>query len=401
MRIWKKVTALLLSSALLLGTFAACGAKTESKTTAAALTENTEAATAHGESSGEETGLRQNPDGTRTILDQAGNEVTIPAELHRVVILSMYALPSVYCLFDGAADKLVGMHPSSKAAAVNSQLVNIYPGLKDVTTDFYQGNDLNVEELLKLQPDVVFYSADNKEEYEKCVNAGIPAIGFSSSKFGNDAVRTFAAWVQQMGEIMGQEEVARGMIEEGEKNYEEIEEKLKSAGDKLQKPKVLILFNYGNGVMKTSGGDFFGQYWIESAGGINVAQELRKQADITMEQVYAWDPDMIFITNFSAYQPSDLFENKIEGDDWSKVKAVQDRKVYKFPLGMYRWFPPAAESPLTLSWMATKIQPELFSDIDMNQRVKEYYKNFYHYDITEEQLEQVFYPPSAAAGQKK
>ena len=49
-----------------------------------------------------------------------------------------------------------------------------------------------------------------------------------------------------------------------------------------------------------------------------------------MEQIYEWDPDIIYITNFSPYQPEDLINNTIEGNDWSSVKAVKEGKVYKF-----------------------------------------------------------------------
>ena len=94
-----------------------------------------------------------------------------------------------------------------------------------------------------------------------------------------------------------------------------------------------------------------------------MAADLSGTPEINMEQVYEWDPDIIFITNFSPYQPDDLYNNTIDGDDWSNVTAVKNQQVYKFPLGMYRWFPPASDTPLVLKWLATKIQPDLFKDL--------------------------------------
>ena len=32
-------------------------------------------------------------------------------------------------------------------------------------------------------------------------------------------------------------------------------------------------------------------------------------------------------------QPDDLYNNAIDGDDWSNVAAVKNQQVYKFPLG--------------------------------------------------------------------
>ena len=50
-----------------------------------------------------------------------------------------------------------------------------------------------------------------------------------------------------------------------------------------------------------------------------------------MEQIYAWDPDIIYITNFSRHMPEDLYENAILGHDWSTIRTVRERKIYKLP----------------------------------------------------------------------
>lgn len=334
---------------------------------------------------------------TRTVVDHTGREVEIPAEINRVVISSLLPLPSVYCLFEGSAEKLVGMHPSSMAAAKNSILPKVVPDILDVKTDFLQGGEVNMEELLNLKPDVVFYSANNTDEYEKLAAAGIPAIGFSTSNWNYDCVATFENWVNLLGEVLNQQDKAAGIADYGHQVYDEVQSVLNKAGD-IKKPRVLILFNYSNGVIKTSGSDFFGQYWIDSTGGINVAAGLKGTPEINMEQIYEWNPDIIYITNFSPHLPEDLYNNTIEGNDWSSVKAVKEGKVYKFPLGMYRWFPPASDTPLVLKWLAQKNQPELFADVDMNQEVRTYYKRFYHVDLTDDDIYQIFHPAREASG---
>lgn len=383
--IGKKILTAMMSGILLVSALAGCAGSTggsQASSSAPAASSETTAA-------------------TRTITDHAGNQVVIPTEINRVVISSILPLPSVFCLFDGAADKLVGMDPSSMAAAKNSILPKIHPEVLNVNTSFIKDGNINIEELLKLKPDVVLYSADNKADYEALTKAGIPAIAFSTSKFDFDTVKTFDNWVSLMGEIFGQQETAKKIADYGYEVKDKITKTIDSAGADLKKPKVLILFRYDNGSIKTSGSKFFGQYWLDTTGAENVAKDLKGIAEINMEQVYQWNPDMIFITNFTPYQPDDLYNNSIEGFDWSKVKAVQDKKVYKFPLGMYRWFPPASDTPLAMQWLATKNQPELFKDIDMNKEVKEYYKRFYNYDLTDEEMTQIFNPSSEASGLKK
>lgn len=334
---------------------------------------------------------------TRTIIDHAGNEVTLPDKLERVVISGLLPLPSIFVQFRGSADEIVGMHPSSMAAAENSYLINIYPEIMEADTSFVVNGAVNIEELMKLEPDVVYYSATNVEEYELYKKAGIPAVGFSTTIADYDCVETYAAWIDLFGKIYGEQEEADAIIAEGRQVAEEIIS-VTSEIPEEEKPRVMMIMNYANGVMKVVGSNFFSEYWIDAAGGINVAADLSASNEVNMEQVYEWDPDMIFITNFSPYLAEDLLDNTIEGYDWSNVKAVKEGKVYKFPLGMYRWFPPASDTPLVLQWLAKTIQPEYFTEIDMDAEIKDFYKTYYHVDLTEEDLQKIYHPTREASG---
>ena len=336
---------------------------------------------------------------TRVVVDHTGKEVRIPAKIERIVITGPWPLPSVYCLFEGAGDKLVGIHPGSMSAAKHSLLPRVAPGILKARTEFLKGDVLNSEELFELKPDVVFYRVEAAAHAKQLALTGIPAVGFSTALSGFDTIKTFESWVHLLGEVLQQEDRASGIVEYGRRTYDEIQDALNGVKG-LERPRALILFNYGEGNIKTSGSNFYGQYWLESTGAINVASELSGVADINMEQVYAWDPDIIYITNFSRHMPEDLYENAIPGHDWSTVRAVRERKVYKFPLGMYRWYPPASDTPLVLKWLAKKNQPELFADVDMDAEVRAYYKRFYNLDLTDEDLRNIFNPAREAANAK-
>lgn len=336
---------------------------------------------------------------TRTIIDHAGNEVTLPAQLDRVVISGILPLPSVFCQFRGTAEEIVGMHPSSMAAAENSYLINVFPEILEADTSFVVNGAVNIEELMKLEPDVVFYSATNAEEYELYKKAGIPAVGFSTTIADYDCVETYAKWIEQFGEIYGQKEEADAIIAEGRQVAEEISA-ITSTIPEDEKPSVLILFNYANGTMTTAGSGFFSEYWLETAGAVNAAAEINRSGEINMEQVYEWDPDIILITNFSPYLAEDILNNTIEGHDWSNVKAVKEGQVYKFPLGMYRWFPPASDTPLVLMWLAKTLQPEYFETLDMDAEIKEFYQTHYNVELTDEDIQKIYNPAREAAGVK-
>ncbi len=335
---------------------------------------------------------------TRVIVDHAGNEVELPKEINRIVITTITPLPSVYSLFDDSAEKLVGMSPSSMAAAKNSLMVEVMPEIEHISTGFMQGNEVNIEELLSMKPDVVFYREGNDEEYEKLKEAGIPAVCFSTSQWGSNAIETFEAWVELLGNVLGQEDKAAGITDYGREIYNLIQERTADIPEE-EKPENLWIYKYPNETIQTSGASHFGAWWSEASGAVNAASDQNiSNPELNMEQIYTYDPDKIFITNFAPYLEEDLYQNVIEGHDWSVVRAVQEQEVYKCPLGMYRWYAPSSDTPLMLMWMAKQNHPERFADIDLEKMVEEYYEHFYGISLNEEQMEQIFNPVREAAG---
>ncbi|MDO5718593.1 MAG: ABC transporter substrate-binding protein [Tissierellia bacterium] len=335
-------------------------------------------------------------EGEKIIIDQVGHEIKIPRKINRVVISSLWPLPSVYCLFQGSSEGLVGMHPASKSAAIYSLLPEIAPEVKDVETNFVQNGEMNVEELMKLKPDVVFGSKET--EYEMVTKAGIPYVQFVANPTGDgNAIESVGSWLKLLGEIFDKEDRADEIMNEGYQVLEEIEKVVNNVAEK-DKVRALIIFKYDDGQLAVAGKGHFGDFWLNSAGAINVAGEVQGPKDVNMEQIYTWNPDKIFLTNFTSHMPEDFYENTIDNHDWSNIKAVQNKEVYKIPLGMYRWYPPSSDTPLMLKWMALKNYPELFKDLDINQEVREYYEKFYEKDLTDEQIENIFNPSREAAG---
>ena len=141
--------------------------------------------------------------------------------------------------------------------------------------------------------------------------------------------------------------------------------------------------------LKVSGSGY-ANFWVEWAGGKNPAKELTgEQVNVNMEQIYQWNPEILFIGNFTELQPSDFVENKLDGQDWSVVEAVKNQEVYKVPIGGYRWDPPGIETPLMAKWVAKILHPELFADMDMRTEITEFYKEIYDFEITDEILDEI------------
>ena len=322
---------------------------------------------------------------TRIVVDHEGVEVEIPTKIDRVVVGNTLPLASVLSVYLGGAEKIVGLHPASMSAAESGLLSEIYPEILEAKTDFINGSEINIEELLKLDPDIVI--GVPKDQAETIRKAGIPALTLSVSNWDYDVVETYVQWNNLFDEIFGESEITEKVSEYSKEAYELIQERVSTIAEE-DKKKVLILYKYDDKTITTSGQNFFGQYWTDATGSINVAQDItgNNAININMEQVYQWNPDVIIITNFTSVQPEDLYNNNIDGEDWSTVSAVQNGQVYKMPLGLYRTFTPGADTPVTLQWFAKTIYPELFEDINIEEVTKSYYKDYHNIDMSDEQI---------------
>ncbi|MBR1844353.1 MAG: ABC transporter substrate-binding protein [Lachnospiraceae bacterium] len=341
---------------------------------------------------------------THIVVDHGGNEVEVPNKIERIVVTDIFPIPAVLSVFFNSADKIVGIAPTSMSAAKNSLLSKIYPEILNANADFMNGNVINVEELMKLNPDVVFYSENNNEQKEVLTKAGFCAIGISANGWHYDCIETLNHWLQTLTEVFKYSDDISILTERSDKAQKmsnEIYDMIKERVSKLskeEKKRVFFLFQYNDSTMLTSGKNFFGEWWAEAVGCINVAEELEKDNSVAtnLEQVYAWNPDMIFITNFTTALPKDLYENTIGNYDWSEVKAVKDREVYKLPLGMYRTYTPGIDTPITLLWFAKTAYPGLFSDVDLVKETREYYKNIFDVDLTDDEIKSIFNPDANA-----
>ena len=331
--------------------------------------------------------------GTHVITDHLGIEVEVPYEVNRIAVGNILPLPSVLTVFFDSAEKIVGMSPNSMSAAENGLLGELYPEVLNAETAYMNGTDINLEELMKLEPDVVFYSASQPDQGEQLRNAGFAAVAISVNKWEYNAIETLNHWIILLSEIFPDNDKTEIVAKYSKEYYELVQERVAEITEE-ERERVFFLFKYTDTNMQTSGSKFFGQFWADAIGAINVAEEIQmdNQVDANMEQVYAWNPSTIFITNFTAAQPEDLYTNAIGNYDWSAIDAVQNEKVYKMPLGMYRSYTPGADTPVTLLWFAKTIYPELFEDIDIIQETKDYYKEVFGLELTDDQAASIFAP---------
>ena len=313
------------------------------------------------------------------IEDQLGKTIELDGIPQRVATTIM-PFPYIFYAVVGNNDNLVGCNPSSMIAYENSALKYMYPELKNADTSFVDTSFVvNVEELLKLNPDVVFQWNYMDDEIAKMEEAGIKVVALQYGTL--DDLET---WIRIIGKMFQKEDRAEELITYFNENVDEVTEKISTLSED-DYSNILILSDN----LKVTGTGF-ANYWVEKSGAINPAKDLSGEAlNVNMEQIYEWNPSIIYIGNFTELQPSDLIDNKLEGQDWSVVDAVQNQQVYNIPIGGYRWDPPGIETPLMVKWLAKIQHPELFEDMDMYEEVSKFYKDVYNFELTDEMLDEI------------
>lgn len=331
----------------------------------------------------------ENANKTITLIDHAGKEVTIPAQPRRVVIDQVPLIATYVMFHGGSAPYIVGLSGNVLAAVSKTALVDIAPEIKSVSTAHYTNGELNVEQLLNLKPDVVFFSAGNTARGELFAKAGIPAVGFSTN---GDPTTLYADWLRLLEKVFRQPGKMNGMIKYGDKLIADVAKRASSVPDKRRK-KMMILFNYNNGELRVSGSrKHFGYHWLRTVNVLNAAESVQGVTAVNLEQVYGWQPELIVMPGNGqcSITPSEVIENTVEGADFSPLRAVGDGKVYSSELGLWSWYTPNPDAPLVVLWLAKLAYPDLFADMDLKKKTFEYYHMFYHYDLTAAQIDAVY-----------
>lgn len=319
---------------------------------------------------------------TREITDMAGRTMTIPAEINGVFSTGPIAAIYLYTL---VPDKLLGWNYELNDIE-KSIILEKYHSLPN----FGMGDAINYEAVIAAGPDIAFnVSAINEgtiDASDKLAESlGIPVVMVSTDMTDAPEVYRF------MGELFGVEDQAELLAAYAERTFDDI-----SNMDIPDEEKVRIYYGNGEDSLETApAGSSHGQI-IDMVNAINAADlELGdgSRVQISKEQLLAWDPDVIIVNG----EPKATLSGGAAADailndpDYAVLKAVQNGMVFGTPNAPFSWVdrPPGPNRIIGMRWLAGKIYPDYFN-FDVDEEVREFFHLFYHVDLTDEQLVEVY-----------
>ncbi len=280
-------------------------------------------------------------DGGLTVTDLTGQRIELRGPTRRVVTIPMPAASMIVAV-NGGPEVLVGMNAVSRTAIEGSFLGEVYPELLDVPTDV-AGTEFapNVESVLSVNPDVVIQWGDRGPGIvDPLRNVGLSVVGLTYGT-QQDLEDTVALY----GELLDKQNRARVILDEMQRGLDGLRAAEHGSG---AVPSVLYLRGALDG-LQVGGGASYNHFVTELVGARNPAAGIdAEQGTIDTEQLLAWDPDLILLGNFGPMMPENMYADPA----LATLQAVRRRRVYKVPLGGYRWDPPSQESPLMWQWLA-------------------------------------------------
>ena len=249
----------------------------------------------------------------------------------------------------------------------------------------------NAEQVVALNPDVIFIPVDLKDQYESDAKAKMDAAGIQTIyiDYHAEKLESHQKSIEAIGKALGKEERAA----EINKFYTERVTRVLDRVSKINKPKPTVYLEVGMNGPEEFGNSFSSNYsWgaLATMAGADVITKdvIKKTSPINPEFILEKNPDIIMIMGsywpkkptsmrlgFEATEDSSqalLKAFTTERQGWSELKAVENKQVYSAHHGLPREVFDAA----VFEYLAKTFYPEEFKDVDPEATLKEFYDKF-------------------------
>lgn len=249
----------------------------------------------------------------------------------------------------------------------------------------------NAEQVVALNPDVIFIPVDLKDQYESDAKAKMDAAGIQTIyiDYHAEKLESHQKSIEAICKALGKEERAA----EIKKFYTDRVTRVLDRVSKINKPKPTVYIEVGINGPEEFGNSFSGNYsWgaLATMAGADVITKdaIKKSSPINPEFVLEKNPDIIMImgsywpkkptsmrlgfeaTEASSQELLKAFTTERQG--WSELKAVENKQVYSAHHGLPREVFDAA----VFEYLAKTFYPEEFADVDPEATLKEFYDKF-------------------------
>ena len=312
-----------------------------------------------------------------TVTDALGRTIEFDSPPQRVVQAGRAAIMLVDAmyLFPDTLDRLVAMPEVVQGAGNFSAVID-----PDFEGKVKYTNDVGPEQVAATQPDVVLLKSFMQESLGDPLEAlGIPVVYLDF-----ETPEQYQRDLMTLGTLFQDVETAEKLASYYQQGVDRVAEPLANLPDD-EKPSVLVLYyndKDGEVAFNVPPMGWMQTILVETAGGIPVwkdAQLGKGWSKVNFEQISAWNPDQVYVVSYWS-NADEVVAGLKENTEWQALRAVQEEQIFSFPADYYSWDQPDVRWLLGLNWLATKTHPEVFSDLDILQVTRDFYRDLYGMD---------------------
>jgi iron complex transport system substrate-binding protein len=248
------------------------------------------------------------------------------------------------------------------------------------TKETLSASSVGPEQIAATNPDLVIMKSSNQQT----LGDPLDALGVKVVYVDFETPEQYARDLVTLGQIFQNEARAQEVAKYYTDKVTAITNVTSSLTD-AQKPSVLVL--YYNSKNNTVSFNVPPLSWIQTtqvvdAGGNPAWKDSQlgnSWTTVTIEQIATWNPDDIFIVSY--FSPVNDVVTSLKADpQWSELKAVKDGKIFGFATDVYSWDESDTRWILGLTWMASKLHPDLFHTLDIKSEAQNFYQTLYSMD---------------------
>lgn len=342
---------------------------------------------------------------TRTVTASDGTQVEIPAQVTKVA-------PTIGALAE--VTMIVSKGDPVISAAATQQIGNkfkqYFPRYSEGNPNDYSAQ--SVEDLIASGTQVVFgvqsmYSDDQLDQLKQAGIAFVPINSVSTVDELCDAT-------ELIGEILGGD--YQQQAQKFSTYWKQQLSDAQNATASVSSKQTILEAMYNSGSFTTvNSSDIMNEYF-EAAGLTNVAADLQKSSAGSNGQSSGSNGQnsgnksgggaqgiAIDAESIAQMNPEWIITNSQEGKEalmsnpaLSKVTAIANNHVLVSPQGAYLWIVRSGEGAMVPMWLVSQVYPDLAGDYDAKTAVKDFFKEYYSYDLDDAAVEGILAGQSSA-----
>lgn len=319
---------------------------------------------------------------TQTVIDMANRQVVIPKNITKVVS----NIPSGTMLLYTIDPDILGAWNYK----FNGYEIEYIPEKYRDLPVIGQANKINKESLISLQPDFILaYNSLSSKEVDDANqlahDTGIPVIMIDHSL---DKVPDAYRFLKTI--LISKQSRCEELAQ-----YAETALAFANSIDIPENKRVKVYYGNGPDSLETVPEGSSHAALFELLDVYNVARDddIKGETRYTVnpERIITWMPDVVIVNGepTKGVSPKQAVERFLSNENYQGIPAVQNNRVYAIPKYPFSWFdrPQSANRLIGIYWLADLLYDNLPDGMNIEQETKNFYKLFYHLDLTDEQVD--------------